>query len=332
MGQADVYATRHGDSALAETRGEQCSAVDQPPVLSIIIVTWNSARWLPACLQAVNAAIEGLNAEIWVVDNGSTDGTVETARRALPTGAVITNDRNLGFARANNQAIERATGRLFLLLNPDTEINSRALTGMMTAMESQSDIGLLGCRLVRPDGAPQECYGLTYPGVRNLSPAVRPGPGHPDLLDVAWLGGACLMARREAVEAVGGLDPDYVMYYEDVDWGLRMRHGGWRVVYWDGGQVLHHGGGDSEQVPSYETARRYITSEMIFHSKHSGTLRRGTVWVARLLRALRGVAYYGVLHGMGSRNRPRRYDRYRAWLAVLLRRDWRIRPDAKRRP
>ena len=310
---------------------EQITTVDPKPDLSIIIVTWNSARWLPACVHAVAAAIEGLNADIWVVDNGSTDDTIETARRLLPTATVIANDQNLGFARANNQAVERATGRLFLLLNPDTEINAQALGGMLRVMESQSDIGLLGCRLVRPDGAPQECYGMTYPGVTNLSPAVRPGPGHPESLDVAWLGGACLMARREAVEAVGGLDPEYLMYYEDVDWGLRMRRGGRRVVYWDGGQVVHHGGGDSAQVPAYETARRYITSEMIFHSKHSGALRRTAVWTARFLRALRGVAYYGLLRGLGSRDRAGRYGRYRAWLAVLMRRGWRIRPNAETR-
>jgi N-acetylglucosaminyl-diphospho-decaprenol L-rhamnosyltransferase len=299
--------------------------VDLKPTLSIIIVTWNSARWLPACLRAVATATQALSVDVWLVDNGSADDTIETARRLLPGANIIANTCNLGFAQANNQALAQATGDFLLLLNPDTEVNAQAITGMIEIMRSQSDVGLVGCRLAGANGQPQECYGLTYPGVRNLSPAIRPGPGHPELLDAAWLGGACLMARREAVEAVGGLDSDYLMYYEDVDWGLRMRCGGWRVGYWDGGQVLHHGGGDSAHVPSYETARRYITSEMVFHSKHTGGLRRTAVWAARFLRALRGIIYYGLLRGLGSRDPAGRYDRYRAWLAALTRRSWRSR-------
>ena len=292
-------------------------------LLSIIIVTWNSARWLPACLDSVARAIEGLSADVWLVDNGSTDGSVDVARRRLPGINVIANSENLGFARANNQAIERSRGRYLLLLNPDTQINSAALTGMIRILEEQPGVGLVGCRLVRPDGEPQECYGRSYPGIRKRSPAVRPGPGHPELVDAAWLGGACIIALREAVEAVGALDPDFLLYYEDVDWGRRMRRGGWRVVYWDRGQVVHHGGGDTSQVAAGETARRYITSEMLFHSKHSGALLRAGVWTARLLRALRGVTYYGLLRALGWSDRERRYDRYRAWLSVLVRRAWR---------
>jgi len=293
------------------------------PLVSVIIVTWNSARWLPACLDSVARATEGLPAQVWLVDNGSADDSVGIARRHFPGINIIANRDNLGFARANNQAIERSGGRYLLLLNPDAEINRGALDGMIRILDAQPDVGLIGCRLVRPDGQPQECYGLSYPGVRNRSPAVRPGPGHAELVDAAWLGGACMMARRDAIEAVGGLDPDYLMYYEDVDWGRRMRARGWRVVYWDGGTVLHHGAGDTAQVPPGETARRYITSEMLFHAKHSGAVLMAAVWGARLLRALRGVAYYGLLRAFGWSDREGRCERYRAWLSVLLRRSWR---------
>jgi len=296
--------------------------MDAQPLLSIIIVTHNSARWLPGCLGAVVDAARDIAAEVWLVDNGSRDGSVEEARGLLPSVAIIANAENPGFARANNQAIARSRGGYLLLLNPDAEINEHALTGMIGIMERQPDVGLVGCRLVRPDGQPQECYGLTYPGVLNRSPAVRPWPGHPESVDAAWLGGACLLARRCAVEEVGGLDADYLMYYEDVDWGLRMRRGGWRVVYWDRGQVLHHGGGDTTQVPSAETARRYITSEMLFHAKHSSALRVTAVWTARFARAVRGMAWYGLLRMLG-RDREGRYGRYRAWAGVLVRRGWR---------
>jgi N-acetylglucosaminyl-diphospho-decaprenol L-rhamnosyltransferase len=291
------------------------------PLLSIIIVTHNSARWLPGCLGSITAATRDTPAEVWVVDNASRDGSIEEARRLSPSVNIIANAGNAGFARGNNQAIARSRGSYLLLLNPDAEINERALTGMIGIMEREPDVGLVGCRLVRPDGEPQECYGVTYPGVLNRSPAVRPWPGHPELVDAAWLGGACLLARRRAVEEVGGLDADYLMYYEDVDWGLRMRRGEWRVVYWDGGQALHHGGGDTTQVPSAETARRYITSEMLFHAKHSSRLLMSAVWIARLGRALRGIVWYGLLRMLG-RDRSDRYPRYQAWARVLLRRDW----------
>jgi GT2 family glycosyltransferase len=301
--------------------------MDAQPLLSIIMVTHNSARWLPGCLASVAAATRDIAAEVWTVDNGSHDGSLEQARRLLPSANIIANGENLGFARANNQAIARSRGRYLLLLNPDAEINEHALTGMIGIMEHQPDVGLIGCRLVRPDGQPQECYGLTYPGILNRSPAVRPWPGHPELVDVAWLGGACLAARRKAVDEVGGLDPDYLMYYEDVDWGLRMRRGGWRVVYWDGGAALHHGGGDTTQVASAETARRYITSEMLFHAKHSGALVMAAVWTARLARAIRGITWYGLRRMLG-RDREDRYGRYRTWAGVLLRRGWHSRRPA----
>ena len=240
-----------------------------------------------------------MDADVWVVDNGSTDDTIETARRHLPGINVIPNRDNLGFARASNQGIARSRGRYLLLLNPDAEINRSALAGMMAVLDSQPDVGLLGCRIVGPDGVPQECYGTTYPGIRHRSPAVRPWAGHPEFAEATWLGGACMLTRRQAVKQVGALDPDYLMYYEDVDWGLRMRREGWRVLYWDGGQVMHHGGGASAQVPSAETARRYITSEMLFHAKHSGALLGAAVWIARLLRALRGAAQYGLMRALG---------------------------------
>lgn len=294
------------------------------PLVSVIIVTWNSARWLPGCLGAVAAAAADIGAEVWIVDNASTDDSVEVARRHCAGVNLIANQENLGFARANNQAMGRSRARYLLLLNPDARINRHALAGMVAILDAQPDIGLVGCRLVRPDGQPQECYGVTYPGIRHRSPAVRPGPGHPEFVDAEWLGGAVLLARRAAVEKVGGLDPDYLMYYEDVDWGRRMRQGGWRVVYWNGGEALHHGGGDTTRVPPGETGRRYITSEMVFHSKHSPPLVRSGAWGARLVRALRGVAYYGVARAFG-RDPENRYENYRAWLGVLVRRSWRAR-------
>jgi hypothetical protein len=295
------------------------------PLLSLIVVTWNSARWLPVCLGAITAATEGLSAEVWVVDNASADDTVAQARQLAPTAHLIANTENLGFARANNLAIERSRGRYVLLLNPDAEINAAALTGMIAILDAQPDVGLIGCRLVQPDGRPQECYGLRYASARHRSPAIRPGPGHPELVDAAWLGGACLLARRAAISDVGALDPDYLMYYEDMDWGYRMRRAGWRVVYWDGGAVRHHGGGDTPTSVGAraESARRYMTSEMLFHVKHSSAMARRAVWLARFERSLRGLAYYGLLRLLRVPTSRNQYERHQANLRVLLTRPWR---------
>jgi GT2 family glycosyltransferase len=217
-------------------------------MISVIIVTWNSARWLPACLASVARAIDRLSTDVWVVDNASTDDTLEVARRSLAGVNVIANPANLGFARAANQGMEASGGRYVLVLNPDAEISPDALRGMMAILDAHPDVGLVGCRLVGPGGETHECYGLTYPGIRNRSPAVRPRAADPELVEAAWLGGACILARRQAIAQVGGLDPDYFMYYEDVDWGLRMRRSGWRVVYWGGGEVTHQLGGCTRTV------------------------------------------------------------------------------------
>lgn len=324
----------------AAPRAEPGVGAQDAPLLSVIVVTWNSARWLPACLGAVAAATAGLSAEVWVVDNASADESAAVARRYAPGANVIANAENPGFARANNQAIQRSHGRYVLLLNPDAEINAAALAGMIGVLDARPDVGLIGCRLVRPDGTPQECYGLSYASARHRSPAIRPGPGHPEFVDAAWLGGACLLARRAAIDQVGGLDPDYLMYYEDMDWGYRMRQGGWRVVYWDRGAVRHHGGGDSARVPAAESARRYMISEMLFHAKHSSAMVRRAVWLARFERSLRGLAGYGLLRLLGAdRGNGRaaralrkcgasalRCERHRANLGVLLTRPWRIAP------
>jgi len=237
----------------------------QAAALSVIIVNWNGGDLLLSCLRSLREAIEGLPAEVWLVDNASSDGSAESAARELPTVRLIRNSENLGFARAANQALAAASGELLLLLNPDVQIDRPALARMMATMESDRRIGIAGCPSVDDDGRVAPGYELSYPGKR--ARAVGSGNGGVER-DVAWVSGACLMARREILAAIGPLDPGFFMYYEDVDWCYRARAAGWRVVTRPDVLVAHKLGGSSAQVSSAETERRVVASRIRFYRKH----------------------------------------------------------------
>tara|TARA_Y100000588_G_C14222268_1_gene911549 strand:+ start:1002 stop:1955 length:954 start_codon:yes stop_codon:yes gene_type:complete len=228
--------------------------------LSIIIVNWNTKELLQDCLHSLTSEITALKTEIIVVDNASTDGSVEWLRAERPDVQLIANSNNVGFAKANNTAIMRCTGRHVLLLNSDTLVLPEALVNSVNFLDRHADIAVMGCQILNADGTLQISHrsfpsitrllalllGLTKfqeARVRNsvlpeVSPDAQP-------VDVDIVSGCCLMVRRWALEEAGLLDERFFFFGEEAEWCVRFRELGWRVCYAPVGRVVHHGGGSS---------------------------------------------------------------------------------------
>jgi len=260
--------------------------------LSIIIVSWNTRDLLLACLRSVYATIDNLKFEVFVVDNGSSDGSVESVRQAFPAVHLIENRENRGFAGANNQGIQVSVGRYVLLLNSDAELLPNAATSLVRFLDNHPATGIAGGMLLNPDGSFQSSY-ADFPGLlaetlllTGLWRWLRP-PSYPcypeeqsrEAREVDWVVGAFLLARREAIDQIGPLDEDYFMYSEEVDWCYRMKRGGWAIAYRPEARVLHAAGGTSRRVPERKRAQIYH-SKWLFQKKHRGA------WRALLFRSL----------------------------------------------
>jgi N-acetylglucosaminyl-diphospho-decaprenol L-rhamnosyltransferase len=229
--------------------------------------------------------------EVIVVDNASTDGSVEMVQAEFPGVRLITNVENRGFPVANNQGIAAARGRYVLLLNPDTEVVGDALATMVAFADEHLDVGVVGPQLLDPDGSIQssrrrfptlataffESTWLQPYAPRRLLDRyyVRDQPDDA-VLDVDWVKGAALMARREAIERVGPMDERFFMYSEELEWCRRFRDAGWRVVYLPTAQVVHHEGKSSEQVlPARHI--HFQTSKVRYFRKYHGRVAAGAL-------------------------------------------------------
>lgn len=258
------------------------------PQVSVIIVNWNTRNLLPLCLETLRTAAHAgapIAYDVWVVDNASTDDSVEMVRTHFPDVHIIANRNNVGFAAANNQAMAQAEGDFFLLLNSDAVLMPGALHALLNVAANNPNAGIVGARLLNPDGTFQashtrfptllrealilstlgrRLYGPMYP---SAGPEVAAGPQRVDYVE-----GACLLVRRAAWQAAGGMDEGYWMYAEEVDWCRRMAHVGWEVWYAPAATVLHWGGGSSHNRKVQREADLY-RSRVRFMRRWGGPLR-----------------------------------------------------------
>jgi len=255
--------------------------------LSIIIVSFNVRDLLLACLASIEAwlAIARQRVEVIVVDNASSDGSVDSVRRRFPGAKLIELQTNVGFAAANNRAIKDAHGRFVVFLNPDTTVVGDAFGLLLNYLEQQDDIGVVGPRLVYPDGTTQSTrrrfptrrtgflestivqqYWRDNRVLRRYYVADR---SNDEIQDVDWLVGACLLVRRETIDTVGLFDERFFMYAEEVEWCHRIREAGWRIVYLPSASIVHYEGGSSRSnLPTRQI--NFDTSKVLLYEQLHG--------------------------------------------------------------
>ena len=242
--------------------------------LSVVIVSYNVRNYLEQCLQSVQRALEGIEGEVFVVDNHSDDDSVVTIREQYPWVRLIENQENLGFSKANNQAIRQSQADYVLLLNPDTVVVEDTLRGVLTFMDEHPKAGGAGVMMCYEDGskAPESRRALPTPWVaalKMLGFTKRYYMSHlpwdkPCRIEV--ISGAFCLLRHEALKKIGLLDEDFFMYGEDIDLSYRLLKGGWENWYLPY-SIIHYKG-KSTQKSDYRYVHVFYQAMLIFFQKH----------------------------------------------------------------
>ncbi|MFN3372949.1 MAG: glycosyltransferase family 2 protein [Chloroflexus sp.] len=245
------------------------------PDISIIIVNWNTRQLLLDCLTALPAATAGIESEVWVVDNGSRDGSVAAVAATFPDVFIIANPDNRGFATANNQAIRASSGRYVFLLNSDTIAQPESITRLVHFLDAHPEVGVVGPQLLNADGSLQPSWAM-FPNLLTelTGKKIRwrrqyPTKDGATAYATDWLDGAALLLRREVIKQVGLLDESYFMYTEEVDWCYRIKRAGWQICYLPSSSIIHFGGQSSKQAATRMKAELYF-SKLRFFAKHYG--------------------------------------------------------------
>jgi GT2 family glycosyltransferase len=262
--------------------------------LSVIIVNWNTRDLLCQCIDSLIQTINKIDTEILVVDNGSSDGSGDMVRERFPGVKLIENRRNLGFARANNQAMALAKGRYFLLLNPDTQVKEGALEKILSFMDTHLETGIAGGQLLNSSGTKQNSV-ANFPSLatellnkrflRWLFPEKFPGKErtYHDPIDVDSVIGACMMVRRTAIEQVGLLDEDYFLFLEETDWCYRMKKAGWKVYHMPTAEILHFQG-KSAETEKGKARIEYYRSRYHYFKKNKGSFQSTILLIGLIIK------------------------------------------------
>jgi hypothetical protein len=268
------------------------------PRVSAVVVSFNSQAHLEKCLVSVLDLVD----DVVVVDSRSSDGSAELVRTSFPSARVIELDANRGFGFAMNAGVAATEADYLLLLNPDTWAREGAVSNLVECLEADPRIAVVGPRLANPDGSPQpsvrgyptpwrlatEYFFLRWlaPRSRLLNSFYGAGFDHRSSRSVEFLVGAVLLVRRSAFDEVGGFDPDFFMFNEEVDLCYRLTHTGWRVSFCPNGEFVHVGGASTSKVWD-SMYREQLRSHLRFLTKHSSPgvaerTRRELVWAMRL--------------------------------------------------
>ncbi|MCK6577113.1 MAG: glycosyltransferase family 2 protein [Anaerolineae bacterium] len=298
--------------------------------ISVLIVSWNVLDLLDACIRSILANTAPGQVEILVIDSASTDRTAEHISAAFPGVRLFAQSENIGFTKGTNLALGEARGRYLMLLNPDTVIIGDALLVMQQYLDTHPGVGMVGPHTLNPDGTTQSSrrrfptlvtaifestwlQGYAPPGV--LERFYVTDTPEDATIEVDWVQGSALMARREVYEQIGGLDEGYIMYSEEMDWCRRAKDAGWRVAFLGDARIIHHGGKSTDQV----VARRHIhfqESKLRYFRKYHGALAANGL---RLFLLTSYAVQIGIeaAKGMLGLKRPLRRERVRQYLEVL---------------
>jgi len=309
-----------------------------PPLLdvSLIIVSFNTRELLRQCLQSVLIETGNLRAEILVVENASTDGSAAMIERDFPSVHLIRSEINLGFGSANNAALAQARGRYHVLLNSDAFFAPGALALAIRHMDDTPDCALGGGLLLGPDGewqpSARSFHSITGDALVLTGLAARFPHSHffgrfdrtwadPCIAcPVDWVPGAFSIIRPAALRQVGFFDPDFFLYYEEVDLCRRIHRAGYKVWYWPDIVITHIGGESSRQHTTLDfspAAAQVVLwrmrSTLLYYRKHHGALAYAALWLERLIYS------FTILRNSFSRNpwRQERKHHYRKLLELL---------------
>ena len=247
--------------------------------LSILIVNWNSKDFLLSCLNSIYKTCEHLAIQVVVVDGGSFDGCAEMLAAEFSNVEFVQSHDNVGFGRSNNLGFERVTGEALLLLNPDTEVQPGAVELLLSELQQRPDTGVIGARLLNTDGSLQ--YTAVHPLPKPWNAAMDS-----DIIRQLWwnrnrridatasfeveaVSGACMMMRTETFRMLGGFDPRYFMYAEDMDLCYRIHKSGLKIFHVPKAVVKHHGGGSSRtQFSKFSTVMMREALAFYFKCHH----------------------------------------------------------------
>jgi len=269
--------------------------------ISIIIVNYNVKEFLQNLLHSLEKASSNISTEIIIVDNASDDGSVEFIREKFPEVKIIANKINLGFGKANNQALKQASGKYILLINPDSVVSEDTFERMITFFENNPTAGLAGCKILNPDGTLQLACRRSFPGpwtsfckVTGLSTLfpksklfARYNLTYHDenkTYEVDAVSGSFMMIRKEVYDNVGGFDEDFFMYGEDLDLSYRIQKAGYKVYYVHETQIIHYKG-ESTKRSSIDETKVFYDAMHLFVRKHlSGSflveaILRSAIWI-----------------------------------------------------
>ncbi len=301
------------------------------PFVSFIIVNLNTKKLLLDCISSVRQTARALDHEIWVVDNGSSDESIGALRESFPDVKVIENKRNVGFARANNMAIARASGRYLVMLNTDAMLTEGAAATAIGFMETQTDAALCGAQLLNADGTKQNSIS-NIPGLlteltnKSLLRRIFPGRylGKESKIDgpveVESVIGAFMTVRKKAVEETGMMDEDFFFFLEETDWCLRFRKikkGFWKVYHHPGVRVFHLQG----QTARKNRARariEYWRSRYLFFRKHRSLAARSVLRVGLFIRLLLDLCLSLLGNMVTFFSSDRKREKLKTYWALLL--------------
>jgi GT2 family glycosyltransferase len=304
------------------------TALSSEPVLSVIIISFNTRAMTLRCLATLSESLGNLDTEIFVVDNSSRDGSAEAIREQYPSVILIENERNAGFGAANNLAMQQAKGKYLLLLNSDAFPQSGAIAQLVAYLDGHPEVGVVGPRLLNEDRTLQRsCFRFPTPlqaWLENLwiTALVADHPyfgdyrrwAHDRERDVDFVVGACFLIRRSVYEQVGGFDERFFMYQEEADWQRRIQQAGWRVTFTPNAEVTHLGGGSGGSEPE-RVNRSFFESLDSYAKKHHGIVGLLSIRTAMLVGcSLRAVLWAVVAIAPRWRERAKAKARKHAWL------------------
>lgn len=251
--------------------------------VSVIIVSWNVKDHLRKCLQSFFLYYPGEDYEVIVVDNASTDGTAEMVSKEFPKARLFIQNKNLGFAKANNVGAEKAKANNLLLLNPDTEFTSNQLSSLLQRFEKDKKIGVIGCRLLNADKTVQSSV-RAFPTVcdqlvielklhhlfKKIKCLQRYWGDYIDYgkeQEVDQVMGACMLVPREVWDELGGFDEQYFIWFEEVDFCKRVKQQGLKVLFSPSMSIVHYGGQSFDKVRGFKKQQWFLKSQRRYIKK-----------------------------------------------------------------